>query len=1082
MKILGLILLIAMMISCGQSPSPISKSRNQKFYISKNSKSCKEVNLYKDIFLKSNILNLLQCLDYDKKYPTIFEAINKEDSLNFISINETLNQSFLKDTNTRNLLFGLVVSKTKKESSMSLSHLVKSFLEQTSNLEALQEMTLSLKKNDTKVSVNFLFSYLEFMAGLDQSTEVQRKKLNLSLGDVINKKSFSNFLEVFFKDILIDDGLEKSAFISFLDNGEWLDNLMDEIDLNSFDRIINFVSSNEDFQKGIYKYQEAIETDSYDCSLQSKSYVVDHSVELKWQLENLYKLNKTDFEFEMINLMTRFNLYSQICYDDKFIPSTQKLLSKFVSFIQIDGGFTILKNFAKLSVTSGFDYRTLINFFTSGSFNELKPILDSLKDNPSFKEAVFRLVRSLNPKDYRNINSILKALQSDKIFLSSISKLWNERLSKETKDSLIGYVVDMFLTQEDIYPAFDLLNVIVSNLPKESELLFNDILFDSNNNLQSILSEFINNPKLQSEVLDFLDDNSLFELLSIIQKSTPVYIEKEDVFKVEESLFSKKENKNSDCLKYLSNIDTKDPMEHLINNYPAYCLGTENKDENFALKIIRWSQFINSDFSDLFGNSFTSVNGILYKDSMHFLHQMVHVTTKFIKSAEDFSKETVNSVKDYFFKFNNIEKLEQGIKNLISLEVRDQTVTKVLNKTKEIRPEQFDETLKYVFNLLSTYSSKSVTYNCLQSESCNVDMKNLSATLSQNNLKIDKTVLQKVIRELGLGVYSPEDYIELIRFMGENNAYKAIAFEKILKAVDFSNGYYAAFFLSKLSKSNNYTKTIATLKKDFKLANKFSGTFRFFKFFPTDIKKRFEIVMDNIDVLKEFDQTLPGQNFKYGDILIQLSKALTNLSPRRTQNLVKVSIPRSKKVFGHYSHYLLALSQKGYLSELCNYVAQNLDQVKSRNLDFKIINEAIQSIEVQIDTDNFNLDILPVNKSLMNTLLSIPLSVQSTLLSYIKLMPNLTFSSEDNQIISLNEYNKLFRILSDKDVDYHSLHRSLMRVHSSNPEYINQLLEYSIYQNNNKSNIKVALENMFVDSNESLILFFKDILAHFQLK
>jgi hypothetical protein len=145
------------------------------------------------------------------------------------------------------------------------------------------------------------------------------------------------------------------------------------------------------------------------------------------------------------------------------------------------------------------------------------------------------------------------------------------------------------------------------------------------------------------------------------------------------------------------------------------------------------------------------------------------------------------------------------------------------------------------------------------------------------------------------------------------------------------------------------------------------------------------------------------------------------------------------------------------------------------------MSDLLNSFRIKGSIDGFKLNKLPLNKKMFFHLLNTSNSVQATLVNYLKAMPLISMT-DINESINLEKYSILFEILSDPDVDYISLHSAIIRVHKTNPDYINQLLEYSIVENNNKSNIKLALENMFIHSNDSLILFFKDILAHFRLK
>lgn len=1081
MKILNLILTGLMLLSCGKGPQKITKSVKEEFYINSTSKSCAKINLYSDILTKKNVQSLFECLKLNNSYPRLFKKLSSIDESEFNSINQIMNETYFKDVNTRNKLLGTIMGKTRKSSSKSLSHLIKSFLSKKTNITSLVNITTAIQNKKIDVSSDFLFKYLKFMADLEANTELGRKMLSTAFHRKETVQNFSNFLQLFLEDVLLGEDEDKKSFILFLQEESWMKSFMSNLSKDSFEKIIFFLVQNPSFLSGVETYKKAINEDSFNCASQSQSYVVDHKVELNWQLENLYKLDIIDFNSEMINLITRFRLYSQICYQDDFNPIVSELLRTFSEFINIDGGFKILKKLAEISLLDDLDNELIVNFFTSNSFKKLNSVLSDLEGEKDFLDGIYLLLKSLKASDYENISNIMKSLEVNPEFVSSFRELWTEELSSSDRRNLVDYVVDMFLTSKDIYPAFDLLNVVVDNLNNESKK-FMKLVLSEQINLSGVRDFILEDDLAYEELLQFFEEDSLFSIISLIQKNdlaedyTLPADDTEEVLSVNSFV-------EDNCLKVLVNLSSGLTLDEYISKFPDQCLAKTSKKENFAVKIIRWSKSMNVEFQDLFGLDVVSDHGILNKSFMHFLHQMVHITTKYVKSAGDFSKQTVNTVKDFLFEYGYLEDLEKIFESIIEYDKQEKVLIPIMEQTKNISSDEFDSIAKYGLNVVSTFSESKLKYKCRFLHNCSFSIKNFKNIAKKNGLNLDKSNIDKILDGVSSSRYPLEDYIELVRFIGEdglNNESKVFRIEKILKAVDFKNSYYAIFFMGKMANAKSYKTVVSELKNDFKLATNFSSTLKFMGVFPKDIKTRFKTVNANLEVLDEFNTFVPGKDYKYGDVLIELFKVINELSPKQTRLIRKVSIPREKKVYGHFGHFITALSSMGVLSEFTNYFYVNSSSIIKTKVSFKEIKILLSKLNLKLVDEEIDLNDLPLSKKTFSLLLSTPKETLKNIFGYIDALPDIKLSLRRSNL-DLARYNTLFKILSDKDVAYEALHETLIEVYNTDPEYLSKLIEYSLIENNGKTNLEIGLRNMFISSNHSLVNFFKDILAHFKL-
>ncbi len=1081
MKILTLILALLTIVSCGKSPQKISKSIKEDFYIKEKGKNCQSLNLYSNIADKKNIQSLFECLKFDKSYPELYKKIKSVEESEFNIFNDIFNRTYFKNTKTRNKLLESLINKTSKSSSRSLSHLIKSFLAKKENLSSLVNITESLKAEKVDVSADFLFAYLKFMSSLKSEVEYGRKVFAKDFLQNDVKGKFSQFLKSFLEDILLGD-TEKKAFINFLNDKDWISDFFKNISKDAFQNIAFFLVENPDFLKGVKTYQRGINESRFNCSEQSQSYIVDHRVELNWQLENLFYLNLKNFNVEMRDLVTRFRLYSEICFQDDFNPIISKLLKTFNQFINIDGGFNLLKKFAQLSLDKDIDDELIINFFMSKSFTELNEVLKMLYGKENFLDGIYILLKSLDESDYENIKNILNTLETDPSFVRSLRRVWLESLSQSDHDNLIGYVVDMFITSKDIYPAFKLMNSVVESLPNESKL-FLELVLQSDIKLREVSEYLLNDENAFEELLQFFEEDALFSIISLIQKNDEKLIFSIDDQVKEEPLFRSQVKKSDKCLGRLIALSSELSLVKYISLYPLECIAKEDKKENFAIKIVRWAKIMNSQFSKLYDLNIVSEYGILNTRFMHFLHQMVHVTTKYVSSAGDFSKETVNTVKNFLFKRKYINSIESALDWVLKIDQEKGLISPVLDVTKDLNSNDFDRTLKYGFDLLAELSFEDFGYKCRYLKDCAISISSIEEELRKNNLLLSKKVITKVLLELKESDFLVEDYIELIRFLGSESqrfGLRAKSIERILSSVDFENSYYAIFFINKLAEAKNYRSTVTSLKKNFKLATKLSSTFKMMRIFPRDIKTRFKSVNSNLDILDEFNRDIPGKDYSYGDVLIGLMRSIQKLSPARSRSIRKVSLPRSKKVFGHYGHYLTALSSKGYLSELSHLLKINIANSAQTNISFSDIEILLEKINLDFLGEKILLEELPINEKILEKILNISPESLEILVSYLKVLPtvNITFSASE---INLKSYNTLFKILSDEDVDYVSLKETLSNINDVDPAYLSKLIQYSLIKESGKTKLEYGLRDMFIESNDSLINFFKDILAHFKI-
>ena len=1099
MKSFVFILFLSIVIGCGQSAKPISKNIKEGFHLKSASKSCSSVDLYKDLTTKSNVISLFKCIGYDKKFKEIYSSLLSADEKEFAKLNTVLNQSFFESIESRNKLLGTIISKTQKNSSAAISHLASKFIENPKNLVALKEMLLGLSHKETKVSSQFLTSYLEFMSGLNNNVEISRKKLAKAFNQDHFKKDFSYFLKIFFEDILLDQSANsKENFISYIGEGEWFLRLLGTIGKEDFKKMIFFISNNQDFMSGIKTYSDAISTSKYDCADQSGSYVVDHAVEYRWQIENLYSKSLSEFGGEIVNLITRFNLYNQICHEKDFIQSTGRLLQKFTSFLSINGSFEVMKNFARVSLEDPSNIYILLDFFTSKSFSRLEVLLDELKTSPQFIDGIYGLLTNLSSENLQSISLILNSLIEDETFSSDLRYIWNNELDTDTKYALIDYVTDMFMTDKDIYPAFQFLNEIVKNQKNESDIFVEKFLSSNNiSSLSLVIDSILSNESLYLELHDFLDSNSLFELLSLLQRSDTAQ-------EAPKKLESKSENlggyvlPETQCISRLVDIKFDASLAELIESYPVNCLGDESPNENFAIKIMRWSKNMNRDFELVFKKKLVGDLAILNHYTMHFLHQMVHVTTKFVNHSEDFSKRTVNSVKNFFFNQKGINKLEESLFKYLEYDSDGSILKKLLSSVINSSEEVFETSIKGGFETISLLTNGSTkAYDCDKyiefGVKCSLDLSGAQESISQNFLNLNQDVFINVLGELKKSGYSIEDYLELFRFLGEPvnikstsiklpRAYKV---EQILKAVDFSNNYYAIYFLSKLARSSNYKNAVAGLKSDFSMVMKLTPVLSRIGVHPRDSRQRFSAAYDNLDILDDLSLNIKNKDYSYGDVLIGLSRALNNLSPRRSRKIRKVSIPNKNKVIGHYGHFLAAGAKEGLLSHAAHYLFLNLNANIVAKNDYKVISKFIElSKEISfLSNQKLKLSSLPINKEFFTAALVLPNESKEF---YSKLLDKALINKLSFNIskgaLKLDQFNLLFQILADKDVDYISFHKALVSIHTRDDNYFFNLLQYSLMYNGPVTNLSSGLEQMFIESNSSLILFFEDILAHFKIK
>lgn len=1077
MKLISLIIILLLAISCSKSGKSVSKNVKEEFYLNNKSTSCSRVNLYKNVASKNNILSLFKCLKYEREFPSIYTALESTEEKKFQVFNKALSKTFFRSTDSRNKLFSSIIEKNTKASSMSMSQMLTSFISKRSNTQALANALKVLEDENIYINENFLKNYLVFMGTLNADTEQSRKEITEKFSTKDHAK-FTLFIQTFFEDVLLSKDFERENFGSFIGKGNWFVELIKFLDLESLKKIIFFTIEKPELVEGVQIYEQAVNHNKYNCFDKSKSYVVDHKVEYQWQIENLFYQNREEFENELVSLVTRFNLYNQICNDEEFVPKTRKLLRSFIDYISISGGFEIMKELAKVSLLREENTFLLIDFFLSKSYKELEDVLRPFVNDKSFSLGVYRLLRSLKSEQLQNIVLILKSLDQNSVI--ELIKLW-DNLSDSNKKSLIAYVTDMFVTQKNILPTFKFLNSINREQP-ESFIRFLKLALKKNS--YASLRYFVNlanEDKIREELLTLFDEEHMFKLLSILQKrERKVSLKQKEIRSrnIEPLLRETKEN----CLSLLVAMQEKENLEYLISNYPLNCLGNEKKEENFSLKIIRWAKSLNFHFNQFSNRHIVGEKSFLDQKMMHFLHQMVHVTTKYVRSENDFSKETVNTVKDFLFDEKGISSLERVIKKLSIYEDED----KVLSRLMSLIPnneKHIENDFRYTLKLLEMLSRRNESFLCkIKKDKCNLNIGLLKKQLLKKGIRFNRELILKLFNFLEEEKITVGIILDLISFLGKKNKngiIRANQLEQILLSMSFKNSYYVVYFFNKLAKSTNYETTVKSLKNDFSLVRKLAPTLSKVGFLPDDASKRFKMVNSNLSLLDDLKVKSRNSGFSYGEVLIKLAKILRVLSPAYTQDINKISFPRIKKGQGHLAQLFVVASENGLISLLSNYISQN-DIRLNTSLGF---NAFLPLLNLDISLDEINFNSLPVNKQLFKKLSRISDKRIYRFITYLKSLDEVKINiGSVKERIDLTRFNKLFKIISDNEVDYKSFVETLSKLYSRDSEYINSLLKFSLLEINGDTRLYRGLDEMFNQSNSSFIKFFEDILAHFKLK
>jgi hypothetical protein len=1055
-KIHYVLIFFIALLSCSKEAVYKGRNLSGKYFIRKSVKSCKGVSFGSDSYKRDNVLNFFDCIGYDKAFSGIHKYIKNLDDKSYSSFEKLFSSMYP----TLNNFLDITINKLDKESTKHLSHIISIILDNPDLIKKQIAIFQNRSKSEYKDISQIVFEAITFLSGFSEEQDEYRINMISSLNPDLLKRLIGETIKSLFSNKMIS---KKSSL--FISEKGWINDTLNRIEVSSLKKIVEFNLLNPTFIKHVGYYEESILTPKYNCYDYSKTYIVDHSVEYQWQLSNLVSKASDDFYLDIVELITRFNLYRQICPSDIFIPKTTELLRQVISFLDIDGGFSLLRQFARISMSEDekFDL-SIINFFKSNVFKTFVELVQ-LIENDKVYDDIYLFLKSISSKDYARLASLLNTLSKNESFLDFL----DSKYQSDNLDALVDLIYNIISTEKEYLSSFRFLFSLVDNA--------SDINLDKEDyiNLLGVFVEVLTDNNLVNELKKMFDNSHLLYVLGLIQKNETVSTAKslnnfllENIEKSSVSSYTYKE-----CVRQIMiHLNGHDSLGDIISNYPEVCRDIEEEKKNFALKIYEWSQNINAGFFDEHGFEFAGQDGLLNPRTMHFMHQMIHVTTKYIKSDNDFSKDTVNKVKKYLLEDNNIKYIESFLEN--ALLNNKKNLVELFDLLSSSPSSNVNNDLKLLFGFFESVSEKKSELK-FSIEKADVEY--------LRNLNLNTRKFQSLLKCFEKNKLSISQLGHILNFLGQKRIIKKLTF--ILNELEFKNYHYVAFFINQLAKAKSYQKAITKLKRQFKLALSTNKALIKLGYLPADGKRRLLIVNENLGVLDLFLQKMPGSKKSYGDILKIIAEGLYEISSKEAKDIslfTKGSRGKSKKHFGTLLGFLsrkgllnkVLFTMKGVSSELMgNHVIpwKLFEDIDIGNVDIGKLEEKNYSVEIP-SLDNVELGL---KKYRYNDF--------KRLMSYLKILFKFDMKFKGKSIKNLYRLNVFFKVMSDSTINYIPFVETLQRLHSNDENYLLSLLEYSVKKDeSNVTRLRAGFSSMFIKSNLSLINFFKDILAHFKYK
>ena len=1003
-SILLLTLIVASFVSCGKNGSSFrSEISNQESKKSKK-RDCQNLNYHKNIFQKQSVINLFNCLGWDKEFSELYRAVDAIDGQDWDKVMFPFNMAYSNDKEKT----GKLISNINYLGQFDFFYIL---LENLKRFDWGSELLKSEKNEEYK---NDLLDWLSPQSKALLSSVVDYLSLQFKGRPQVLRDLISNFfneeddrgkdfISVLIAGLSVEDIKLILAITSNSDFGEAISSLSK----NDLDKIIfvNTEKSGELYQN-ILALQKAM-PDEIVCYGENINTKVNIPYIISKRVRDFSNLDYTEYDDYLLESLQKVLIFDHICaqsnasndfYQNVFQVGSS--LSKMFSTKPTARFFDLVFE-AYVKKNRELDFWHL---FSSENFSTYVRFLEMLSQKSVLAESKISVTmyeilgKFQDPQLVKQFNRMLGHLIQNEMY-SSLQKVWLN-LDSANKAQL-----------------FDLIEIFANNTmpegltsPLQNFFLKQDLVtLDGVNRWYiSLLNIYhlLEKHHAKNDIQNLLSKHNLFKLVSLLELKQNERNEAiETIASIEEKNYTSSQSMIQDqaeCLDFFFQ-NYKEGFLNFIVDYPQSCREQQNR---FYPQMFVWSYDLEQYFKNYGEISVHREDGIFSAEmSEMYLIFMLATHDYLSKDGQYKMSEVVSSIQDTLLSPAFSELIIDLLDFSLGLSNQDKTIEE--NLLAWAQNDSLDDFqinfLPYIRNTVKAYPNTlimSTSYKscedtlsldftsktCLGKEDLKEIVQESYYLLSKRNPdvpQITNLLLDAINPNKGIMLPAGPHVVtldEVFRFAfdmssdlvvediyyntpGKSKSYKMdllTQLEILLRDISFFDNYYGAFFKNKVADAFDYSTTIKKQKKSLKMMSASSSLLRSSGRLPYESKWQLANVYNTYDSLWKLDMPVKqtdGTYKQYGNFIQSIIVAAVKSSPLETQDIGTLKKPDEDFIKDHQGKLITTFAKYSLLRNMARFVRseyvnkenfendsefQEISSNLFKKFDFNVLTKVIQ--------------------------------------------------------------------------------------------------------------------------------------------
>lgn len=543
MRFACFVFLIFTIVSCSKSEQFNSEIIHDKNFV-KQSKSCKNVDLYNNPLNHNNSVEIFKCFNWDLKYPKLFNYLINTNDQDWNFLVDPINKAFLNDEIKRDEFLSLVGKLKNNDGFDNLHSFVKVLFSNEKLLNLVIELTDSNNQfrkkyiqalRDKSISIKDMIPGMLAYRDSLKSIREYKSLFNSNFNILEEERFFPKLIPVVdsIANYLMSDDIKKhtgilSDFSINQNNSSIMLNLIGSgFDESDFSDVLFYAADNYlEIEKDFEIFNKSLEVEllcpgsnnSYEFKLNSK-------YEVFKKVDALLSIDENIFWQELVDSKAKLTTFRNFCNPEIANEDLLKVLTRIHNqserFFQNPINFSLMAELHKLLYREN-DEESKLNFIKLLDSEFTKSLLDlsnfvSKKDR-SFYLNIFRAIKSFDLNFYVNLDKFIETAVREKNSgnLSLIGEVWNS-LSVDQKYELLVLLKYNTDDRFDFYQIIKYYTDFIMLNDNLGEIFYETIFVDaeSSEKALNILNREVKKMKndyLLDELASFLSKDSLIRL------------------------------------------------------------------------------------------------------------------------------------------------------------------------------------------------------------------------------------------------------------------------------------------------------------------------------------------------------------------------------------------------------------------------------------------------------------------------------------------------------------------------------------------------------------------------------------------